>query len=256
MKVRCTVLTHRGIKRSSNEDCTICGGWVRTGSLDRPHTFEVDVQVTALFAVADGLGGQAAGEVASLIGLARLDALTSHSHAIDEPQVLRALEEVHAGLLEMSQSSAELRGMGTTVAGAFVSGAGVLVFNVGDSRVYRREDRYLQQLSRDDRLFQAGYGEAAAQGSSSGLLQYLGVPSTKIEPHVTTLAPASQTETFLICTDGLHDYVSLDDIEGAMSGDHQNWLRALFSKACGAGGGDNISMLVLEVSRMGSGSTP
>lgn len=247
MKARCAVLTHRGLKRTSNEDSLVAAGWVRSASLNEPRLFSVETPLTVLFALADGLGGHAAGEIASLLCLTRLDAALSEKQSVSEAQVLGEIERVHSEILAISQSSPDLRGMGTTVAGILLSEAGIQIFNVGDSRVYRREEQYLQQLSKDDRMADKTYGDVAAPNTSNALLQCLGGQTQKIEPHIMTIGHSSKNETFLLCTDGLYDFVNLDDIESSMSDDHENWLRGLFEKACKAGGGDNITILALQV---------
>lgn len=247
MKVQATVLTHRGLKRTSNEDCLAVAGWVRSASLEVPRSFAQDLARPTLFAVADGLGGHASGELASLIALSRLEERLSGFQGGEPLEALgQHVLQIHAELQDLSRSSNSLRGFGTTLAGVLLEpGGGIKVFNVGDSRVYRRQDNYLEQVSTDDRMPSASYGDAQT-AASNALLQCLGGEGA-VEVHSSELSATAKAETFLLCTDGLHDMVSIDDIEGCMSADSEAWAKQLFDRVCKAGAADNVSIVILSV---------
>jgi serine/threonine protein phosphatase PrpC len=140
--------------------------------------------------------------------------------------------------------------MGTTIAGLCVQRDEVLVFNAGDSRVYRKEGNFLQLLSVDDRLTgEKGFGESEAEESPGVLVQCLGGPgaAASLSPHVSSVSIGSE-ETFLVCTDGIHNVLSLDEIEAAMSSNHYDWLAALVEKTLAAGAPDNLSVLAIRIS--------
>jgi protein phosphatase len=215
-----------------------------------PQDFHND-QVPFLAAVADGLGGHSRGDLASAIALIRLCALVGNEESQTTAGSLAAtLSTIHTELLELSASSVGFRGMGTTIAGLHVQRDEVLVFNAGDSRVYRKEGGFLQLLSVDDRLTgEKRFGECDAEESSGVLLQCLGGPgaAAPLSPHVSTVAIGLE-ETFLVCTDGVHNVLSLDEIEAAMSSNHYDWLVALVEKALTAGAPDNLSVLAIRIS--------
>jgi protein phosphatase len=215
-----------------------------------PEDFHSD-QVPFLAAVADGLGGHSRGDLASAIALVRLCVLVGNEvPRATAGSLATMLSTIHGELLALSASSVGLQGMGTTIAGLCVQRDEVLVFNAGDSRVYRKEGNFLQLLSVDDRLTgEKGFGESEPNDSPDVLLQCLGGPAAaaSLSPHVSSVSIGSE-ETFLVCTDGVHNVLSLDEIEAAMSSNHYDWLVALMEKALSAGAPDNLSVLAIRIS--------
>jgi serine/threonine protein phosphatase PrpC len=141
-----------------------------------------------------------------------------------------------------------LYGMGTTVAGALVHAAGILVFNLGDSRVYRIRAGKLEQLSTDDTMQASGgfFGTRTTRVLSQCLG---GFPSgEEIRPHVVNLPLDVGTE-LLICSDGLHDMLADDQIEACLAPDLTASVQALFEGAMREGGVDNISVIHARVTR-------
>src|SRR5580765_1304544 len=108
--------------------------------------------VEPVFAVADGMGGHAAGEVASALALEQLATLAGHA-ALHPTDVLAAIERANAAILACVAERAETAGMGTTVSGVCLGEVGGsphwFIFNVGDSRVYRFDQLGLVQVSTD-----------------------------------------------------------------------------------------------------------
>jgi serine/threonine protein phosphatase PrpC len=138
--------------------------------------------------------------------------------------------------------------MGTTVAGALVHAAGILVFNLGDSRVYRIRAGKLEQLSTDDTMQASGgfFGTRTTRVLSQCLG---GFPSgEEIRPHVVNLPLDVGTE-LLICSDGLHDMLADDQIEACLAPDLTASVQALFEGAMREGGVDNISVIHARVTR-------
>jgi protein phosphatase len=142
--------------------------------------------------------------------------------------------------------------MGATVAGLVAENTGaVYFFHVGDSRIYRREDRFLQLLTVDDRLDVGGYGESDPDAKpTSSLLQCLGglAEFSAIEPHVVSFAMSDAPEVFLLCTDGLSDMISQDAMEESILLPHEAAVMALFDRVVAAGARDNVSIIVVEIS--------
>ena len=132
LRVRSGSATHVGRVRDHNEDSLIARGMV--------------------FAVADGMGGHAAGEVASHLAIEALETLAEQPPAQTE-DLVRVLREANRRILESQAQSPEQRGMGTTIAGLTVVDAGGrehwVVFNIGDSRVYRLADNRMSLVTRD-----------------------------------------------------------------------------------------------------------
>ncbi len=258
--VRAAGLTHRGAVRSGNEDCIAVDAWVSQRSMSAPVYLEAPLDWTILCLVADGMGGHAAGEVASLMAAQSLLELTPNLHSADEMHA--ALIAVSHAIFEATQGNPALVGMGTTIAGVAFHEGEAFIFNVGDSRVYVQNGDFLRLLSTDDTAAAdyAGSHERTGQRSHK-LLQCLGgarafVP---VSPHVVRVplgvGEESSTEAidarFLLCSDGLTDMLDQDAIEACLQADPVATCKALYEAAMSAGGEDNISIIVADYSSVG-----
>jgi PPM family protein phosphatase len=248
VQLRATAFTHQGAVRADNEDCIALGDWVTSEPMAAPLVLERATGAPLIAVVADGMGGHAAGEVASRIAAERLTALAAR--AGDEAGLASLLRDVNAELFEAMREQPTLRGMGTTVAGVVVAPAGSLVFNVGDSRVYRIEDGALVQLSTDDTPGPKLADRRTAAMTSHLITQSLGgaYEEVGIEPHLLSVPPAAR-ERYLLCSDGLSDLLTRDEIEAALAADDQTSVYALFEAAMARGGRDNISIVMLDLRR-------
>jgi len=235
---------------------------VRSGSATsvgrvRDHNEDSLIAEGAVFAVADGMGGHAAGEVASGIAIQALATLVERPPTRPE-DVAGVLREANDGILRSQQRHPEQRGMGTTVAGltvADVDGAEHwVVFNIGDSRVYRLADDAISQVTRDHsevrELMDAGLidaEEAARHPMRNVITRSLGSDDAP-SPDVWVLPP-SAGERFVICSDGLSN--ELDDSEilliARQLDDPQAAADELVAAAVRAGGRDNVSVVVVSV---------
>lgn len=253
VKIDCIALTHNGLVRANNEDYIFCDGWMRNRPMVEPlqMTFECSSSIPCIFALADGLGGHSSGEVASQFVLSRIGAALAESTELSEAFLVQTLQDTHKGLFDLSSASAAYRGMGATVAGLALDRTGtVRLFHVGDSRIYRREDRFLQLLTKDDRPEPSGYGESDSEsGAKATLLQCLGgvTSFSEIVPHVGRFEMGDKPEVFLLCSDGLSDMLTLDEIEESMTEIHEDSVRRLFERVRAAGAKDNISILIVEI---------
>ena len=262
-RLRATAFTHQGAVRVANEDTIAIGARVINEPMAAPAAFELEVAGPVICLVADGMGGHAAGEVASRLVAERLTAQASRAEG--EAALARLLAEVHAELFEVMRQRPALGGMGTTVAGVALGPAGSLVFNVGDSRVYRIEAAAargnpgdsrrqpaarLAQLSTDDTP-----GPKLADGRTAAMTSHLitqtlggAYQATAIEPHLLALPPAAR-ERYLICSDGLSDLVPRAALEACLGEDDGASVRALFQAAMSEGGRDNVSIIMLDLQR-------
>ena len=237
LRVRWGSATHVGRVRDHNEDSLIADGMV--------------------FAVADGMGGHAAGEVASRIAVEALATLVDHPPASTEA-VAEVLREANRGILQSQVDSPDQRGMGTTVAGLTVVDAGGrehwVVFNIGDSRVYRLADNRMSMVTRDHsevrELMDAGLidaAEAARHPMRNIITRSLGSDPAPT-PDVWVLPPTAG-ERFVVCSDGLSN--ELDDREIMLVArkydDPQIAADRLVAEAVRAGGRDNVSVVVVSV---------
>ncbi len=254
MKIECVAITHNGLVRPGNEDTILCDGWMRNLSMLEPVAFSCKggSSVTRLFAVADGLGGHSSGEVASQFALAQLCSAVADLDVISEGSLESIIESLHNAVFAVSTAVTTFRGMGTTLAGLVADHGGkVFLFHVGDSRIYRQADRFLQLLTKDDRLEPCEYGESSSVNlPSAALLQCIGGTNdlSPVTPHVTLFELTDSSETFLLCTDGLTDMLSQDQMEDAFSVSHEETVKNLFEQVCNAGAKDNVSIMIVAIS--------
>lgn len=208
-----------------------------------------------VFAVADGMGGHAAGEIASAITVAELASMPALD---DDPEpadtVRAALEDINAEIARRSTLDPTTRGMGTTVTGIARAGAGrVVVFNVGDSRVYRLRGGALQQMTEDHSLVadlvrngQITAEEARTHPDRNVISQALGLHDD-IDADV-RVEPLAVGDCYLVASDGLFNEVDDRDIVTMLAGigPVEARTRALLDAALNSGGRDNISVVVVQ----------
>lgn len=241
--VAVTALSHTGLVREHNEDSLVVGPWTLCGTVtENPQTLLFPLETPLLVAVADGLGGQPAGEVASALVVSRLASLGPS--LTDEETVGDALEGCNRAVYSAAGSGPELTAMGTTVAGAVVRPDSLLAFNVGDSPVFGVADDRLRRLSVSD-----SPPPAPGQRTTSVVTQTLGgsPEPVPVAPHVTA-APLAPGDRFLVCTDGLTDPLP-DETIARLLGEHDDDRAAfaLWEAAIGAGGPDNITLALVRI---------
>ena len=144
-----TALTHRGAVRSANEDAVVMGALTVAGAnMTSPVRCVLPISEPVILAVADGIGGQAAGEIASEHAVHRL---AETGPRLDGPtKIAQLLSNIDEEIKDHAQQHTEFSGMGTTVAGLLLKDDRNYWFNVGDSRTYRLDGQRLIQLSEDD----------------------------------------------------------------------------------------------------------
>lgn len=226
---RCWLASDRGLVRSNNEDaCAV------SSSSETPAAWEGIIPAERGWAlIADGMGGHAAGEVASRLAV---ECLRTISALLDDEEGIRqAVAAVHDIMFSAMRENPGLAGMGTTVAGVVLRGNDVLAFNVGDSRIYHHMGPGLSLVSEDHVIH--GHILTQCLGGTS--------PSEIPEPFVTRIM-VETGERLLLCSDGLTDMVSDADIEAILRLDQAAPAQALVSAALEAGGADNVSVIVLE----------
>jgi protein phosphatase len=221
-------------------------GRVREGNED---AYLVD-DATGLVAVADGMGGHRAGEVASATALEALRAAITHGRPLRE-----SMQDANEAVFTKSLTDEELRGLGTTLTAAtLVTGGTVLVGHVGDSRAYLLHDGELRQVTVDhslvEELVREGRltaDEAAVHPQRSIITRALGVDaSVEVDVYPVELAPGDR---LLLCSDGLTGMVQAETIAATLrrEEDPARAAAALIDAANVAGGEDNITAVVVAV---------
>jgi protein phosphatase len=190
------------------------------------------------------MGGHRAGAYASTVAVeylaGRLHALKASSELPD------VLGEANKCIYEAMFSEGGEAGMGTTIVGLWMRGKSITVFNIGDSRAYILRHGSLTQLSVDH----TPEGNSDHGYRSHRLTQSLGGTFNRIDPipHVSTLA-SEPGDAILLCTDGLTDLVSYQQILSILQKEDGNPAHNLLDAALSAGGRDNITAIFLRLSQ-------
>ena len=265
-------LTHRGKVRQNNEDQFLVGRTERDlevllTSLDQEHIPRHSRETGYGMIVADGMGGEAGGEVASRLAIKTLvelviqtpDWLMRLDDELAEKLIRRTKDryrKVDAAIRGEAQSNPSLARMGTTLTVAVTLGADLFVIHVGDSRAYLLRNGQLRQLTRDQTVVQAlldagvlTHQEAATHKMRHVLTQALGQQAGQLRIEVQRLK-LEDGDCLLLCTDGLTEMVPDDEISAVLtnSGKAHQHCQALLDKALDAGGKDNVTVVVAHYS--------
>lgn len=196
----------------------------------RPEQALREVDGRGWAVVADGIGGNPAGEVASELACAMMASMLPQ---IAPEQLRGCLQLVDDELRAAMNSHPEFGGMGTTIVGALADEDCCLVFNLGDSRAYLSSADGLRQLSCDH----------SAEGYLTGFLGGSG-PSFE-PPHITRVRLQSGAK-ILLCTDGLTNMLPDREIESVLKSEPKHPAKALVDASVAAGGHDNVSVVVMQ----------
>jgi PPM family protein phosphatase len=221
----------------------------------RPNNEDAVFGTPRLVAVADGVGGASAGEVASGMVIHELAGLDKRRLPGPLEDELRdAIEHANDTLGFVISCRPELAGMGTTLTAVALSNEGsYLIANVGDSRTYLYRDRRLSQLTRDQSFVQllVDSGAIAADAARdhpqrSVVLEALD-GQQRDAPRISSCA-ARAGDRLLLCSDGLSDVVPDDRIEQLLAESSRELVaERLVAAALAAGGKDNVSVIVADV---------
>lgn len=231
----------KGLKRQKNEDF---------------FGYQIKEDGSILAVLCDGIGGNNAGEVASkcavdtiLEDFSHVDSLGNSDEAIEwiKKEVQRANDKIY----QLSCSKKEYFGMGTTLVGVYIHDDLTLVMNAGDSRVYGLFDK-LVCLTKDHNLFQellhsgqVSEKDAKSSNTKHVLTNALGVYNrAKVDIGIVK----NQYHELLLCSDGLHDYVSEDIIENILMKDKtiNEKVELLIQAALIEGGYDNTTVIIID----------
>jgi serine/threonine protein phosphatase PrpC len=241
MPVRSTSLTDTGRRRRHNEDAYVC---------EPP-----------LFAVADGMGGAQAGELASTLAAAALRDKGS-DHGGGEQRVDELIQEANRRVYQRQSEDASASGMGTTMTVALVEDGRVAIGHVGDSRAYLIRGRGLEQLTEDHSLVaelvrsgKLSPEEAESHPQRSVITRALGTdPDVDVDTFSVETKPG---DLFLLCSDGLTSMVDDETILREIDrnrGDLASAAKALIRAANKGGGEDNITVVFFEIAGEGAGT--
>jgi PPM family protein phosphatase len=232
--------TNTGFIRKVNEDRFCIGDWASHG---KNESLEGTIECARGWAViADGMGGHDAGELASELAIETIHGLIAQVSS--EHAIAHMLERANERIFEEMFGDRGRPAMGSTAVGVCFRHGDAFAFNIGDSRLYLVREGLLVQQSIDDTLNRP----IRARGSRShALTQSLGGSLSRLplNPHVKCLTVADR-EQLLLCSDGLTDMLSDDEVAGVLLRLPPHPAEALVSAALDAGGEDNVTVIVID----------
>ena len=242
MHVRVEAVTHRGCVRERNEDTLGVAGWLSNAWSGVPAAMWFRVSEPAMVVLADGMGGQPGGDVASAAAVREM--LSGAGEAYAEQPLHDLVLRADAAVRLCERQDASLKGLGTTIAGLVLLPTRAIAFNVGDSRIFRLQDGYLGQVSVDDRGRRLPGQPADAQIHT--LTQCLGGGAQTPEPH---LLPIDLTpgDRFLVCSDGMSDVLDSNRIVKILDEFPQEPVAALLATVLSRGAPDNVSIVLVDI---------
>ncbi len=218
----------------------------------RTHNEDNFVAAPPLYAVADGMGGHEAGEVASEIAVSVL--AQQAPDTLDAEALTNAVLTANYAIMRAVEDGRGASGMGTTLTAAMVQGERLLIAQVGDSRAYLMHQNHLQQITRDHSLMsilvetgQITPEEAEVHPQRSVITRALG-GGVDTTPDIYELNVAAG-DRLLLCSDGLSGMVSEDDLAEILTRfrDPQRCANQLIKRANMNGGRDNITAIVVDI---------
>jgi len=236
-----------GRRRQANEDAFLCD------------------DALGLWVVADGMGGHAAGEIASSEAIDTIYGMVKRGkrhlgEGADSDASLRAAVRLLEGAVQaatymifaMSELDAQKSGMGTTISAMMSIGAVAVTAQVGDSRIYQVRGGQVEQLTEDHTLinWQLKQGIITLEEAKHSKHKNVITRAVGNRDYVqvdTGIVEVASGDSFLLCSDGLHGYLRSEEIAPILELRGGNAVRRFIDLANGRGGKDNITAIVVEV---------
>jgi serine/threonine protein phosphatase PrpC len=266
--VEIAAATHRGNVRKNNEDQFAVVRRTRSGevvatSLAKDKLRPGDEQHSWLLAVADGVGGNVSGEIASATAIQSIVNLGPHlSSWVMQPS--RELQEDHESRVELyaqaiqrelqheAEADPGLKGMATTITAVYFYGSDAIVVNVGDSRCYLARENMIHQVTRDHTLArdlaEAGLPPKAIRRYQHVLTRCFNTRSESVTFDIFRLH-LHPHDQLLLCSDGLSDMVTDDELNRILARDASvnDVCEQLVTEALINGGRDNITVVLARI---------
>lgn len=259
--------SHIGNSRNNHEDNYLLGGeylsfeQVNAMSVQRKLvTVSVVLPNDCCVAVSDGMGGYEGGEIASLMTVKYLS--TNYDEVIegtkkDKKNIVSFITKLNNYVCSEAKKLAETASMGATLCGIVSLGDSIYCFNVGDSRLYKYSDRTLTQITVDNtegqRLLDLGLlsaDEVKDFPKKKAIYKYIG-KATELIPDVYEIKKLSKGDLLLLCSDGLSDVLTREEIQDVLSKqnivteDKGKFLTEMAVER-NMGAGDNITLIIME----------
>lgn len=243
-KICYSCLSHIGNIRSMNQDNFICDGRymdMNGTSIDFPLCGTKSSDDMSIFGIFDGMGGEECGEIASYI--ASQNASDIKIKKDPTADLTRFCHKTNQDICDYAALN-EVSAMGTTAAMLAFTDKEIALCNIGDSKIFRLYDGSLEQISKD-------HVAVSAFGVKPPLSQNLGIPPNElvIDPYLAR-GTYNDGDVYLICSDGLIDMVSTEEIAQILISEPiEKAITLLLEKALANGGKDNTTIILCKIER-------
>ena len=221
------------------------------GTIISDSYFENQTEQTHTVAIADGVGGNAGGECASRYVLEKLNEVSMAD--VSAEYLKQFIEGVNKDLLHYASSSSEKENMATTFTGLIMTSDSGYLLHVGNTRIYALQGNYLKQLTEDQTTYQwllnIGQIDAAEKCNKNEITHCLGGGNSQYGSAVCVKEydTLNAYKRLLLTTDGIHEYVSIDELEDFMSGElSEATMQLLADKAKRNGSLDDQTIIVID----------
>lgn len=234
-----SIVTRAGAKKSHSEDAVLCGSRIVVND-----ACLLPIPSNSFVAVADGVGGCRAGEVASSFVLKALSACAPND-------LYNQLIAINNRLLSEGKLQANRQGMATTLTGIYYSNDESILIHIGNTRAYSLQGKYLKQLTSDHTVYNwlksSGRIEEAENCNQNEITNCFGGGDSKLIERL-YVAPLPMTQTLLLTSDGIHEHISIDDLEETllMDTDDLEKCEILLQKALAAGSTDDLTVVIIN----------
>ncbi|MCM1170597.1 MAG: serine/threonine-protein phosphatase [Clostridium sp.] len=233
--------TDKGLYREKNEDCILINKTTSQGG-----KIEGRFEDSFIVGIADGVGGRPAGEVASKIILEKISTIDLQK---DAPELLLLkVEEASDCIRAIEKENIQMKGMASTLTLLVVSDTKIYTINVGNSRIYKLKNGFLIQMTEDDTLIKDYSYENVFDNLRNIITKSInanyedGLSQKKYD------RPIDSSEFYILTSDGVHDYISIDDLELILNDNItlEEKVTQISDKILGIKNHDNYSMVLVE----------
>lgn len=240
------VYSKKGSGKNVCEDAAMVAGTVISDSY-----FEMQTEQTYTVAVADGVGGNAGGDFASRYVLDKLKNISSTE--LSGEYLKQFIKGINKELLHYASTISGKENMATTLSGLIITLDKGYIFHVGNTRVYGLQGNYLKQLTEDQTTYQwllnIGQIETAEKCNKNEITNCLGGGNSQYGSVVCVKEHAALNvfKRLLLTTDGIHEYVSIDELEDFVLGEvSEKTMQFLVNKANANGSSDDKTLIVID----------
>lgn len=249
---RIEAIVDKGVFKEDSEDKIMIN---RNVISDGTYHFNIEDK-DIIMALADGVGGENSGEIAAELTLKEISKIEMNYYNIED-KIRTTISNCFDVLIQEAAKNKECRGMATTLTGMAIINEEIITFNIGNSRVYRFRNGAIRQLTEDDSIVQEminlgviGKYETSDISNKNVITKYIGSNGQRFEPKIEKHnVKIVVSDIFVICSDGIHDYIDIDVIEQILSEKMSLEEKCinLVDKAKMIEGHDNISVILVEV---------